>query len=69
MMHLPRQTLKLLRHHSLHTPMDESTTSVLKDFVGAASRLFHGRSGERLKWPGWVIFDRGGRDHGTRQSA
>jgi hypothetical protein len=35
MMHLPRQTLRLLRHRSFHTLVDESTTSVLRDFVGA----------------------------------
>jgi hypothetical protein len=65
-MHLPRQTLKLLRHRSLSHPVDESTISVLKDFVGAGSRLF---PGERLKWSGWVIFDKGGRDYDRRQSA
>ena len=49
MMHLPRQTLKLLGIAPFRTQVDESTISVLRDFVGAASRLFHGRSGERLK--------------------
>jgi hypothetical protein len=42
MMHLLRQTQKLLGIAPFDTPVDESTISILRDFFGAASRMFHG---------------------------